>query len=40
MTADEIAQVVQDGETMYAEFKSAAARPESLASAFISFLYR
>ena len=38
MAADEIAQVVQDGETMYAEFKSAAARPESLATAFISFL--
>ncbi|MXZ19672.1 MAG: hypothetical protein F4Y84_03510 [Caldilineaceae bacterium SB0665_bin_25] len=38
MTADEIAQVVQDGETMYAEFKSAAARPESLATTFISFL--
>ena len=38
MTADEIAQVVQGGETMHAEFKSAAARPESLATAFISFL--
>ena len=38
MAADEIAQVVQDGETMYAEFKSAVARPESLATAFISFL--
>lgn len=38
MTADEIAQVVQDGETMYAEFKPGAARPESLATALISFL--
>ena len=38
MAADEIAQVVQDGEAMYAEFKSAAARPESLATAFVSFL--
>ena len=38
MTTDEIAQVVQGGETMYAEFKSAAARPESLVTAFISFL--
>jgi len=38
MTADEIAQVVQDGETMYAEFRSAAARPECLDTAFISFL--
>ena len=38
MSAEEIAQVVQDGETMYAEFKSAAARPESLATTFISFL--
>ncbi len=38
MTADEIAQVVQGGETMYAEFKSAAARPENLATTFISFL--
>ena len=38
MSADEIARVVEDGETMYAEFKSAAARPESLATAFISFL--
>ena len=38
MSEDEIARVVQGGETMYAEFKSAAARPESLATAFISFL--
>ena len=38
MSTDEIAQAVQGGETMYAEFKSAAARPESLATAFISFL--
>ena len=38
MSTDEIAQVVQGGETMYAEFKSVAARPESLATAFISFL--
>ncbi len=38
MTADELALVVQGGETMYAEFESAAARPESLATAFISFL--
>ena len=38
MTTEEIAQVVKSGETMYAEFKSAAARPESLATAFISFL--
>ncbi len=38
MSAEEIAQVVQDGETMYAEFKSAAAHPESLATTFISFL--
>ena len=38
MYENEIAQVVQNGETMYAEFKSAAARPDSLAMAFISFL--
>jgi ATP-dependent DNA helicase RecG len=38
MTSEEIAQVVENGETMYAEFKSVAARPESLATAFISFL--
>ena len=38
MSEKEIARVVQDGETMYAEFKSAAARPETLATAFISFL--
>ena len=38
MTTDEIDRIVQSGETMYAEFKSAAARPESLATAFISFL--
>ena len=38
MSTDEIAQAVQGGETIYAEFKSAAARPERLATAFISFL--
>ena len=38
MTAEEIAEIVQRGETLHAEFKSARARPESLATAFISFL--